>query len=167
MVKEKILLNILQEAQDKEGYLSEETLKKISTKYQIPISRLYGIVTFHTMLRYKKQGKYILELCGSPSCVLNKGRDIEKFIEKELKIEIGQTTKDKMFSVYKTSCIGCCDEAPAMLVNGMPYTKLTVERTKQILEDLKKNANLERNKPRSFEASKKTRQKKSSRNFKK
>lgn len=137
MVKDKILLNILQEAQDKEGWLSEDTLKKISLKYQIPISRLYGIVTFHTMLRSKKQGKYILELCGSPSCVLNKGRDIEKFIEKELGVQIGQTTKDGMFSIYKTSCIGCCDEAPAMLINGKPYTKLTVKRVKELLKELK------------------------------
>ncbi|MFA5174018.1 MAG: NAD(P)H-dependent oxidoreductase subunit E [Candidatus Pacearchaeota archaeon] len=144
-VKEEILMNILHEEQDKKGYLSESGLKEISIKYQIPISRLYGIATFHTMFRLKKQGRYIIELCGSPSCVLNKARDIENFLEKELKIEIGKTTKDKMFSVYKTSCIGCCDEAPAMLVNGEPYTNLTIERVKEILKELKKNANSKRN----------------------
>lgn len=137
-MKEKILLNILHEAQKKDGYLSEETLKEISSKQQIPISRLYGIATFHTAFRVKKQGKHIIELCGSPSCVLNKARDIEKFIQEYLKINVGETTKDKMFSFYKTSCIGCCDEAPAMLLDGMSYTKLTVERMKEILEDLKK-----------------------------
>lgn len=140
-MKDKILLNILHEAQDKEGYLSEDKLKEISKKYQIPISRLYGIVTFHTKLYHKKQGKYILELCGSPSCVMNNGVDIEKFIEKELKVEIGETTKDGLFSLYKTSCIGCCDEAPAILINGEPYTKLTITRIKEILAELKQNAN--------------------------
>jgi NADH-quinone oxidoreductase subunit E len=147
---DKILLNILHEIQDKEGYLSEESLKKVSVKYQIPISKLYGIATFYTMLKIKKQGKHIIELCGSPSCVLNKSREIEDFLEKELKIEIGETTKDKLFSVYKTSCIGCCDEAPAMLIDGKPYTKLTLERVKEILNDFKKedkkNANSKRNK---------------------
>jgi NADH-quinone oxidoreductase subunit E len=136
-MEEKILLNILHEAQDKYGYLSEDTLKKISTKHQIPISRLYGIVTFHTMFRTRKQRKHILELCGSPSCLLNKGRDIEKFIEKELKVEIGGTTKNKKFSVYKTSCIGCCEGAPAMLIDGEPYMNLTVKRIKEILKELK------------------------------
>ena len=138
---DKILLNILHEVQDKEGYLSEESLKKISIKYQIPISRLYGVVTFYTMLKTKKPGKHIIEICGSPSCILNKSRDIEEFIQKELNVELGETTKDKMFSVYKTSCIGCCDEAPAMLVDGEPYTKLTIERVKELLKELKKNAN--------------------------
>jgi len=136
-MKKKILLNILHETQDKNGYLSEEALKKISKKYQIPISRLYGIVTFHTMFRTKKQGRHILEICGSPSCLLNNAKNIEKFLEKTLKIEIGETTKDKRFSLYKTSCIGCCDCAPAMLVDGVPYTKLTIPRIKKILEELK------------------------------
>jgi len=135
-----ILLNILHEIQDKEGYLSEKSLKKVSEKYQIPISHLYGFATFYTMFRVKKQGKNIIEICGSPSCVMNKSREIEKFIEKELKVQMGETTKDKKFSFYKTSCIGCCDEAPAMLINGKPYTKLTIERVKEILAELK-NAN--------------------------
>ncbi len=138
--KEKIILNVLQEAQDKKGYISENSLKEISLKYNVPISRLYGIVTFHTMLKTEKQGKHVIELCGSPSCVLNKSREIEKFLEKELEIEIGETTKNKMFSVYKTSCIGCCDEAPAMLINGKPYTKLTIKYVKQLINELK-NAN--------------------------
>ena len=140
-MKEKILLNILQEVQDREGYLSEKSLKEISKRYGIPISKLYSVATFYTMLKIEKQGKYVIELCGSPSCVLNGSREIENFLEKELRIEIGETSKDGLFSVYKISCIGCCDEAPAMLINGEPYTKLTVKRVKEILGELRKNAN--------------------------
>ena len=136
--KEEILLNILHNEQDKKGYISIDAMKRISTKYQIPISRIYGVVKFYTMFRTEPQGKYILELCGSPTCVLNESREIEKFLEKELKIKIGETTKDKIFSVYKTSCIGCCDEPPAMLLNGKPVTKLTLERVKKLLNELKK-----------------------------
>jgi NADH:ubiquinone oxidoreductase subunit E len=136
--KEDILLNILHEEQDKKGYISVDAMKQISTKYQIPISRIYGVVKFYTMFRTEPQGKYIIELCGSPTCVLNESREIEKFLEKELKIKIGETTKDKIFSVYKTSCIGCCDESPAMLLNGKPVTKLTLERVKKLLNELKK-----------------------------
>ena len=136
--KEDILLNILHEEQDKKGYISVDAMKQISTKYQIPISRIYGVVKFYTMFRTEPQGKYIIELCGSPTCVLNESREIEKFLEKELEIKIGETTKDKMFSVYKTSCIGCCDEPPAMLLNGKPVTKLTLERVKKLLNELRK-----------------------------
>ncbi|MGY4884651.1 MAG: NAD(P)H-dependent oxidoreductase subunit E [Nanobdellota archaeon] len=136
--KEEILLNLLHNEQDKKGYISVDFLKKISTEFNIPISRLYGVVKFYTMFRTEPQGKHIIELCGSPTCFLNEGREIEKFLEKELKIKIGETTKDRKFSVYKTSCIGCCDEPPAMLLNGKPVTKLTIPRVKNLLDDLKK-----------------------------
>ncbi len=135
-----ILLNILREYQEKNGYLSEEVLKEISTKHNIPISRLYGIATFHTQLYIKPKGKYIIELCGSPSCSLNHAKEIEEFLETYLNIGIGDTTEDKLFTLMKTSCIGCCNEPPAMLVNGKSYTRLTIERVKCILEKLK-NAN--------------------------
>ncbi len=135
--KEDILLNIFHEEQDKKGYISINFLKKISTKYNIPISRLYGVVKFYTMLRTEPQGKYIIELCGSPTCVLHESREIENFLKKELKIDIGDTTKDKMFSVYKTSCIGCCDEPPAMLLNGKPITNLTIEKVNKLIKELK------------------------------
>ena len=137
--KEEILLNIFHKEQDKKGYISVEALKRISNEYNIPISRLYGVVKFYTMFRTEPQGKYIIELCGSPTCVLHESREIEKFLEKELKIKIGETTKDKMFSIYKSSCIGCCDEPPAMLLNGKPVTKLTLERLKKLLNELRNN----------------------------
>lgn len=138
-MKRDILLNILHEAQNKHGYLSEEVLKELSILHNIPISRLYGVATFYTMLRTTPQGKHIIEICGSPSCVLNDGLSLEKFLEKELKIKIGQTTPDGLFSLYKTSCIGCCDEAPAMLINKTPHTKLTTQRLKTLLKKLKGN----------------------------
>ncbi|MFH1248735.1 MAG: NAD(P)H-dependent oxidoreductase subunit E [archaeon] len=140
-----IILNLLNEMQEKHGYLSQSVLKRISEEQCIPIARLYGVAKFYTMLRTEPVGKYVIELCGSPSCVLNSSGEIEKFIEKKLGISIGQTTKDKMFTVYKTSCIGCCDESPAMLVNGKPHTNLTLEITKRLISELKKNANTKRN----------------------
>lgn len=132
-----ILLPILRKAQKKYGYLSEDVLKKISKKTKVPISRLYGVATFYTMLRTEEQGKNIIEICGSPSCYLNDGLDIEKFLEKELGINIGESTPDKRFSLYKTSCIGCCDKAPAMLLNGKVYGNLTKEKVKEVLEKCK------------------------------
>jgi NADH:ubiquinone oxidoreductase subunit E len=135
--KEEVLINILHKEQDKKGYISIEALKRISSEYNIPISKLYGVVKFYTMLRTEPQGKYIFELCGSPTCVLHESRELEKFIEKELKIKIGETTKDKLFSVYKTSCIGCCDEPPAMLLNGKPRTNLTIPKLKKLIEEIR------------------------------
>ena len=129
-----IILNLLRKEQKKRGYLSEEALKEISRKTKIPISRLYGVATFYTMLRTSKQGKHIIEICGSPSCYVNGELDLEKFLEKELRINIGETTKDGKISLYKTSCIGCCDKAPAMLLDGKAAVSLTKEKVKEIIK---------------------------------
>jgi NADH-quinone oxidoreductase subunit E len=132
-----LLLPILQEEQRKNGYISEEALKKISKDAKIPISRLYGIATFYAMLHTKKQGKYVIEVCISPSCCVNGSNDIINVLEHELKISIGETTKNKLFSLYSSSCIGCCDEAPAILINGKPYKRLNEKKIKSILKKLR------------------------------
>ncbi len=131
------LMNMLHEVQERHGYISEHMLKQISVDQDIPIARLYGVVKFYTMFHTEPQGKYVIEICGSPSCVLNNGVRLEKFLENEIGAGIGETSKDGLFSLYKTSCIGCCDEAPAMLINGEPHTKMTVERLKLILKKLR------------------------------
>ena len=96
------------------------------------------MVKFYTMLRTEPQGKYVIEICGSPSCVLNNGTRLQTFLEKELKLKIGETTKDKLFTLYKTSCLGLCNEAPAILINEKPYTKLTVNKLRDLLTKLRK-----------------------------
>lgn len=136
----KILLNVLHEEQQRHGYLSEHALKQIAIDMDLPISQVWGTAKFYTMLKTEPQGKNVIEICGSPSCVLNNGMTMEKFLEKELGAKFGKTTKDGVFSLYKTSCIGCCDEAPAMLVNGVAHTKLTEERILQIIRKFREDS---------------------------
>jgi NADH:ubiquinone oxidoreductase subunit E len=140
-----IILNILHRAQEKNGYLSEDVLKKIAVEQNIPISRLWGVAKFYSMMRTSPHGKYIIHVCGSPSCVLNNGNSIAKQLEKELGIRLGETTKDGYFSVYRTSCIGCCDGAPAMLLNDKPCTRLTPEKISKLIRKLRSKNGLRKN----------------------
>ena len=131
------LLAELKKIQKKEGYISEAAIKKLSKKTGLPLSRIYGVATFYTMLTTNQHGKYVIEICNSPSCYLNSSLNLIKHLEKTLRIKSGQTTKDKKFSMHICSCIGCCDEAPAMLINKKPYTKLTKEKIDEILKKCK------------------------------
>ncbi len=132
-----ILLNLLVKEQKKHGYLTEEILKNISKKTNIPISRLWGVATFYFLLHTKPQGKYVIHICNSPSCYVNGSLNLIGYLEKKLKIKLDQTTKNKKFSLYSTSCIGCCDKAPAMMINGKVYTDLTEKRIDEILKKFK------------------------------
>jgi len=139
---EELLLNILGKEQKEKGYLSEEFLKQTSRKTGAPISRLWGIATFYFMLRTKKQGKNVIHVCNNPSCFVNGSLDVIELLENDLKIKLDSTTKDKKFSLYATSCIGCCDEAPAMMLNGKVYTKLTKEKVREILKNFGTKGNV-------------------------
>lgn len=131
------LLPKLEKEQEKKGWISEQALKSISKETGIPVSRVYGAATFYAHLHTKKQGKNIIEICNSPSCYLNGSLNIIKLIEKELKIKSGQTTKNKKFSLHISSCIGCCDKAPAMMINKKVYINLNEKKVREILKKCK------------------------------
>ena len=132
-----LLLRELKKIQKKQGYISEESMKKLSKRLNIPIVKIYATATFYSQLHTKPQGKYVIEICNSPSCYLNDSMNMIKFLEKQLKIRSGQTTKDKKFSLHICSCIGCCDKAPAMKINQKVYTNLTKEKIENILKKCK------------------------------
>jgi NADH-quinone oxidoreductase subunit E len=131
------LINELRKIQKKEGCISEKAIRELNKKTGIPLSVLYGVATFYAKLNTQKQGKYVIEICNSPSCYVNGSLNLIKFLTKKLGIKSGETSKNKKFSLHICSCIGCCDEAPAMLINGKPYTKLTKEKIESILNKLK------------------------------
>lgn len=130
-----LLLPLIKKIQKKEGYVSEEAMKKLAVKTGIPIVKIYAAATFYAMIHTSKQGKYIIEICNSPSCYLNGSLDIIKYLEKKLGIKSGQT-KGK-FSLHICSCIGCCDEAPAMKINDKVYGNLTKAKIDSILRKCK------------------------------
>ena len=132
-----VLLKKLEREQEKNGFVSEASLKKISRETKIPISRVYATASFYAHIHLSKQGKYIIEICNSPSCYLNSSIDLIKFIEKELKIKSGQTSRNGKFSLHICSCIGCCDKAPAMMINKKVYGNLTKEKVIEILKKSK------------------------------
>lgn len=128
-----MLLAELEKIQKKYSYIPEKEAKKLSKRLNIPISRIYGVITFYSHLYTEKQGKKNIKICNSPSCYLNGSLDLIKEIESILKIKSGQTTKDRKYSLHITSCIGCCNKAPAMLINDKLYYNLTKEKIKEIL----------------------------------
>ena len=132
----KLLLPLLREIQKKEGYVSEDAMKKLSAETKIPIVKIYAAAKFYAMIHPTPQGKYIIEICNSPSCYLNGSIDMIKVLEKKLKIKSNQTSKDGKFSLHISSCIGCCDEAPAMKINEKVYGNLNKEKIEKILNRL-------------------------------
>jgi len=90
------------------------------------------------MLTTEEQGKYVIRICDSLPCYLNKSDGVLGIIEKELGIEAGETSADRKFTLEVVPCLGLCDKAPAMMVNDRIYGNLTKQSVKKIIAELKR-----------------------------
>lgn len=130
------LIPVLQKAQDKFGYLSTDTLKGISSELDIPLSDIYGVVTFYSQFRLKPRGKYIIKVCHGTACHVGGSERISDTLEDELKISDGETTHDGRFTLERVACLGCCSLAPCIMINNETYGRLTAEKARGIIRSI-------------------------------
>ncbi len=130
------LLYILHDIQDNEPgqYITEQAIREVSEYLNIPTSQVYSVVTFYSLFSTKPRGKYIIRICESPPCHLMGSSSIVEEVKKILGINVGETTKDGLFTLELTSCLGVCGVAPAMMINKELYGNLTPEKIKEIIE---------------------------------
>ncbi len=133
-VKRDNLLNILKNIQRTYGCLPEKKITELSKKINVPLVEIYSAATFYSMLSEKKKGKNVVRICNSPSCYLNGSLNILNEAKKILGIDIGQTTKNGKFTLELTSCIGCCDKAPAIMINEELIGNITKENLRKLLK---------------------------------
>jgi len=127
------LITILQEIHDEFGFISQEALVKIGSYLKMPTSKIYGLATFYNQFRFEPKGKYHIRICNGTSCHLNSNTIILKELYKKIGIRNGEVTKNGMFSLEETSCMSGCGNGPVMEVNGIFYTKLTVDKITELI----------------------------------
>ncbi|MBN2364487.1 NAD(P)H-dependent oxidoreductase subunit E [candidate division WOR-3 bacterium] len=133
------LLSILHDLQNacKDKCLKMEDLIDVAEHIGVPCGQVYGIASFYSMFSFKPRGKYIIRICGSPSCDLMGSTQISKEIKKILGIAWGETTEDGLFTLEKSSCLGLCEMAPALMINGKPHGNLTPKKISEIISGMK------------------------------
>ncbi len=129
------LIPILQAIVEKQNFLSEEAMNEIAEQLDISAAQVFGTASFYSFLDTKPRGKYIIRVCKSIIAEMKGKKEIIKTLENSLKIKVGQTTSDKMFSLLETNDIGWSDQEPSMLINEIPYTNLTPEKVITIINE--------------------------------
>ena len=127
------LIPVLHEAQEIYGYLPKEVQQRISEGLDIPMSEIYGVVTFYTQFSIYPKGQYRVAVCLGTACYVKGSGDIIDKIKQKLGIDVGQCTDDGKFSLDATRCIGACGLAPVLTVNDEVYGRLTVDDVDEIL----------------------------------
>ena len=131
------LIPLLQATQGHYGYLPEEVMRKIAIYLNIPLSRVYGVATFYAQFRFKPLGKYVIKVCHGTACHVNGAVNIAEAIKDEVGVEEGNTTEDGLITLERVACLGCCSLAPVMMINEKVFGKLTIEKVRKIIKQLK------------------------------
>ena len=132
------LIMVLHKVQQTYGYIPREIAIEISSLLDVPLAKIYGVVTFYNFFKLQRAGKYILQVCLGTACYLRGGDDLMKEFERQLGIGVNATTPDGLFSVEAVRCLGCCGLAPVVVVNGEVHGKLTTKDVAGIIEKYRK-----------------------------
>lgn len=132
------LIMVLHQVQQTYGYIPREVAIEVSELLNVPLAKIYGVVTFYNFFKLQKAGKYIIQVCLGTACYLRGGDDLMKELERELGIGVGGTTPDGLFSIEAVRCLGCCGLAPVIVVNGEVHGKLDTKQIPAIVEKYRK-----------------------------
>lgn len=132
-----LMIDVMTALQEAYGYLSDEALEKAAAMLHMDPVELEQLATFYNFLYREPVGKYVIHVCDSVICFLDGYPTIRDYLCKKLEIEMGQTTKDGLFTLLPTCCLGYCDRSPAILINRKVYGPLTVEQLDDIIEELR------------------------------
>lgn len=142
--KKTALISILHDLQKKYSFLPAEALKKVALNLGMDINDIYGVATFYKAFTLIPKGQHSITLCLGTACHVRGGPRILREIKILLKIEHGQTTSDKKFSLDVVNCLGACAVGPVMIVDGKIHGEMNPLKAKKLIEKLSQNKKRER-----------------------
>lgn len=138
--EKRFTLAILQDVQNKYGFIPRETMNYIAEYLSLPISDIYSMATFYKALSLKPKGRHVIKVCNGTACHIRGSNLLIDELTEVLNIKPGETTDDGLFSVEIVNCLGACALAPVMVVDGKYYGAMTKDKIITILDEYKEAA---------------------------
>lgn len=133
-----VLIPLLQEIQEKVGYIPPEVIPRIAGALNLFPSQVQAVITFYAQLYTKPRGKNIVKVCRGTACHVRGGKSILKLVRQHLGIEEGQTTEDMEYTLETVACIGVCALAPNMMINKDTYGNMNPRKVARLFVGSKK-----------------------------
>jgi NADP-reducing hydrogenase subunit HndA len=127
------LINVLHKVQGTFGYLPAEVQEIVAQELNIPVAKVYGVVTFYSFFTMLPKGKYPVSICTGTACYVRGAEKVLEEFKKELKIQVGETTADGKFSISCLRCVGACGLAPVIMIGSKTYGRVAPDMVKDIL----------------------------------
>jgi NADH-quinone oxidoreductase subunit E/NADP-reducing hydrogenase subunit HndA len=128
------LIPVLEEIQAITGYLPESVQRKVAQELNIPLSQVYGVVTFYSFFTMTPRGKHQVRVCLGTSCHVRGGSQIERRLEEDLSIRPGEITPDRQFSLDIVRCVGACGLAPVVVIDEDTHKQVKAAKLEAILD---------------------------------
>lgn len=129
------LINVLHRCQSEFGYLPPEVQDVVSEFMNVPVAKIYGVVTFYSFFTMKPKGKYPISICTGTACYVRGAEKVLDEFKKELGLEVGETATDGKFSLSSLRCVGACGLAPVVLVGDKTYGRVAPDDVKTIIAE--------------------------------
>ncbi len=142
------LIPVLQKVQSKLGYLPALAMEKIAEGLSVPAADVYGLVTFYNQFRLNPPGKHQVKVCMGTACYMVGGDITLESFERRMEIKENETSPDRLYSLERVACVGCCTMAPVVVVDDEVEGKVTPTRVDGImlaLQDQEKKAEKDQN----------------------
>ena len=127
------IIRVLQQVQGLVGYLPPAVLEIISREMKMPLSEVYGIVSFYSFFSMVPKGKYVIHVCLGTSCYVKGAERLIKTLKKDFTLEPGGITSDGNFSLETVRCLGACGLSPVMAIGQDIHRKVRASQMKEIL----------------------------------
>jgi NADH-quinone oxidoreductase subunit E len=131
--KKAAVIEALKIVQNQRGWISDESVEAVAEHLEMSPAEVDSVATFYNLIFRKPVGRHVILLCDSISCYVMDYQKIYEGLQQQLNIKFGQTTTDQRFTLLPNVCLGCCDHAPALMIDEDLYQDVKVEELKNIL----------------------------------
>jgi NADH-quinone oxidoreductase E subunit len=131
------LIPILQEVQEREGFISVSAVKLVGRHLNLPASKIFGVATFYNQFRFQALGQYHIQVCRGTACHVKESSTLLEILVETLRIKPGNTTRDGKFSLEVVACMGACGLAPLIRVNDEFHASVTPLQVEKLVRTLK------------------------------
>jgi NADH-quinone oxidoreductase subunit E len=133
--KKAALIEALKIVQQHRGWISDDSVEAIAAYLEISTAEVDSVATFYNLIFRRPVGRHVILLCDSISCYVMGYKKLYEALQQQLNIKFGETTADKKFTLLPNACLGCCDHAPALMIDDNLYNDVKAEGLEKILSN--------------------------------
>ena len=132
------LIEVLQDVQEADGYVSEAAMRTISARLSVPLIEVYRVASFYKAFSLTPRGLHLITVCTGTACHVRGAPRMLDEVAGQLRVEPGETTEDGLFTIECVNCLGACALGPVVVVDGVYHHHMTPGKLRRLLQSIRR-----------------------------